>query len=152
MKNILFLDVDGVLNRGGGPIQPELAELVNKIIHKAELQVVVSSDWRIWAGGFATVELAIDNIIDKTIILNSRDRNQNRANEIKEWISRHTVNNFAVLDDLAIPIENLFRTHAPHGITKVIAKKVIKHFKSDFVDPDDCFEGEIAEAKKKGFI
>jgi len=150
--NILFLDVDGVLNRGGGPIQPELAELVNKIIHKAELQVVVSSDWRIWAGGFATVELAIDNIIDKTIILNSRNRNQNRANEIMEWLSRHNVDNFAVLDDLAIPIKNLFRTKEEHGITRVIAKKVIKHFRSDFVDPDDVFEDEISDATKKGWI
>lgn len=150
---VLFLDVDGVLNRGSGPIEHELANLVNDAVIRAELNVVVSSAWRVWEGDLNRVRAAIHNVIDRTIDGKlHKDYNTNRAMEIQEWLGRHKVEQFAVLDDLAIPIENLFRTHEWTGITKVIKKKLIKHFDSTFVDSDDVFQNELDDAKGKGWV
>lgn len=43
---IVFLDFDGVLNRGSGPFEPELVKRLNKITNMASAKIVVHSSWR----------------------------------------------------------------------------------------------------------
>jgi hypothetical protein len=43
---VVFLDFDGVLNRGFGRAEPRLADRLNTITHKSGAVIVVHSSWR----------------------------------------------------------------------------------------------------------
>lgn len=110
MRNmkILFLDVDGVLNnqeslRTGSGVDftgwdPLCCEVVRQMCLQFDLQIVVSSTWRLnwgdcmWNMGRAS----LDKPIDRTNELVGEPR----GSEIAEWLSRHPrVAGYIILDD-----------------------------------------------------
>lgn len=45
-ERVVFLDLDGVLNRGHGPLVPELVDRLNRITDDTDARIVVHSSWR----------------------------------------------------------------------------------------------------------
>ncbi len=43
---VVFLDIDGVINRGSGRGVPELVDQLNRIVRKGKAVIVVHSSWR----------------------------------------------------------------------------------------------------------
>ena len=120
---VLFLDIDGVLNHGSGPIVAEKAAMLNQL--KDNCKFVISSDWR-----YMGLENVINqlrsagfegDIIDST----STDFNS-RAYQIKEWLDNNPyVTKFAIVDDNSLGVcDNfdyypfLIKTNHRVGITQ----------------------------------
>tara|TARA_R110000822_G_scaffold8487_5_gene33317 strand:- start:459 stop:884 length:426 start_codon:yes stop_codon:yes gene_type:complete len=107
---VLFLDIDGVLNRydmfeGKGSreiISDEMVARINRVVKETGCSVVISSSWRL---SMPLSELSLllgehgflsETIIDRTPHIDRRD------NEILVWLRDHKdVTKFAVVDDEA---------------------------------------------------
>tara|TARA_R110002094_G_scaffold174597_2_gene155356 strand:- start:257 stop:682 length:426 start_codon:yes stop_codon:yes gene_type:complete len=107
---VLFLDIDGVLNRydmfeGKGSreiISDEMVARINRVVKETGCSVVISSSWRLI---MSLSELSLllgehgflsETIIDRTPHIDRRD------NEILVWLRDHKdVTKFAVVDDEA---------------------------------------------------
>lgn len=136
--NVIFLDVDGVLNTidgiyhfGMNYIDDERVKLVAKIIHETNAKIVLSSTWRIDPENRKLVEIALAKynltIFDATPISEKYDL---RSNEIQQWLDQNPTEKFAIIDDWAEAGigQNLFQTNNYFGLTHEISEKVIKHF------------------------
>ena len=121
ITKILFLDVDGVLNRWRGRqsltpplkdnwmpwyIELNLVELINSALSQApDVRIVVSSTWRLHvkdADEFSQRTRVRRDLIHKDWTTD-RDLKFNdlRKDEIEAWLKEHPeVTHFAVLDDL----------------------------------------------------
>lgn len=117
MANIIFLDIDGVMNyesayRNGecgyadGSNHPSFGltakKLLNELIEEVDAEIVISSTWRL--DGFLamkklwnTQEKMAGLLIDVTPV--SKDRI--RGVEIQMWLDAHprTVDNYVIIDD-----------------------------------------------------
>lgn len=115
MNNVIFLDIDGVLNsvaydrirsNDEGNIDVSRLCLLRKIICATGAHIVLTSSWRkhwhaetekcdsIGREINCVFEQAGIRIHDKTLAL------QNRAEEITEWLARHPdVRTYVILDD-----------------------------------------------------
>jgi len=139
--NILFLDIDGVLNipinthsHNGLPLQEIFVERLNKIVEKVNPFLVVSSTWRKGKSVEKLRELFEERgfvhkkrIIGKTPVLNNKERSE----EIKKWIKQNDVEKFAVLDDRRLDINNFFRTNPHEGLTEEVVNDIINYFKNE---------------------
>jgi len=132
--NILFLDIDGVLNckttseRHDGfiGIDPVLLERLHDICIQTDVKIVLSSTWRLLDKDYLKNVIGID-FIDVTPDL----RGVARGYEINSWLStHHDVNAFAILDDDTdmLPGQTLFKTSFETGLTEEIKNKVIAYF------------------------
>lgn len=119
--NVIFLDIDGVLNWArsfGQPtkhsvwvIDPELVARLNRILESVDnLTIVLSSSWR-----YAVAKNQIDlnqllreqgyngpQIIERTVLDSEigEDGFVERGNEIQMWLDQHPeVERFVILDD-----------------------------------------------------
>lgn len=113
--NVIFLDIDGVLNSEnyvkkcgdawtGDQLDPEAIARLNKLTTLGNASIVVSSSWRIIPGGvMSSHDMAsllnqhgvVAPIIGVTPYLDS-----DRAIEIDFWLQDHPeVKNFVILDD-----------------------------------------------------
>ncbi len=135
MTKIVFLDIDGVLNRrdtfaySGTSfcLERECVKRMKNILEKTGAQVVLSSVWRKYEEGKALVRWHIE-FIDQT-----KELDAIRGEEIKEWLDRHPdVEKYAILDDDTdmLPGQPLFQTSIQKGLTNKIAQKVIVHLLS----------------------
>lgn len=148
---ILFLDIDGVVNKQDNfkyskgvtqfPIDSYCAFLVGRIQIATDCKVVLSSSWRNHPEGVAEVEKAVIPLLDKTkniyktldppIFARGREWSQSlRGDEVNEWLSRHPeVTKYAILDDDGDFYDDqpLFQTTFKEGLTDEIAQKVIDH-------------------------
>lgn len=119
--NILFLDIDGVVNRGRRALvgfnwaDPECVRLLNNALSQTNAKVVISSSWRV---GASLKELSNHfknhfgiqaDFIDMTPVINLDLPDCDftcaapRAMEIRDWLDRHPeVDNFAIIDDMDI--------------------------------------------------
>lgn len=130
---ILFLDIDGVVNcaetfqRHGKyiGIDPVMAERVKRIIKETGCKVVLSSTWRLDAKSRAHVRENVYPFFDVTKSIGIGFRGE----EVKEWLSRHDVDVYAILDDERDFFDDqpLFRTSWKTGITDEITNAVIEH-------------------------
>jgi len=140
---IIFLDIDGVLNRQDGlngpdHIDKDMVANINKIISSTGAKVVITSTWRCSMSqdqiqdhlnkfGF------IGNIIDMT-----DDNNKSRFNQISDWLDSNTVSDFIILDDTGVmdhllhlssfkklANKHFFQTKSLVGLTKDISDKII---------------------------
>jgi hypothetical protein len=148
MKRIVFLDVDGVLNSyqtgfGGFLLETDTPThqniswgqiLVNNlkyIVEKTGAEIVISSTWRLhfsidrFKEMFALYEWPDAPIIDKTI-----DLDYLRGLEVNEWLSRHEVSSYVILDDMEqfLPEQQVrfVQTSISKGLTKANAKKAVE--------------------------
>lgn len=111
--NVLFLDVDGVLNshkyltslyekkkrrlEREEFFDPKCMIVLKKIVSKFNLEIVITSSWKI--ADMCTLERVFKkyelDILDKT-----KNYGDKRGKEIREWLSNHSeVKNFVILDD-----------------------------------------------------
>ncbi|MEO8704896.1 MAG: HAD domain-containing protein [Kofleriaceae bacterium] len=108
---VLFLDIDGVMNRTGyrpageseglrSWIEPELAARLCALMRQVRARLVMSSDWRRGELTDLRNELRIAGIevplLDKTPDLGTRDR----WREIQAWLDAHPTDEYAIVDDL----------------------------------------------------
>lgn len=99
--NILFLDVDGVLNNTITSTHFDSFNMKNlqQLVKGLNLNVVVSSDWRRNAANLAVLRSELEHlgieIFGTTIISNKK-----RRNEIREWLKTNVWSKALVLDDL----------------------------------------------------
>lgn len=144
--NILFLDVDGVLNNaelldwaGKHALGDEQLALLQKIIASTGAKIVLTSTWRLHEDALAILKSILARfsleIFDKTTLLIPRKLSMSvyRCEEIEEWLDRHTVEKFAILDDKSHAgfdmEENFFKTDFEIGLTNEIAESIIQHLK-----------------------
>lgn len=138
--NIIFLDIDGVLNssrvyasgftrpydwdgcylhKEAAKFDPIAVGLINQLAKKADAKIVISSAWRqdhsvVDLRALLTIgRLAVERIIDKTIHMHG----DQRGLEVKEWLDRHDVDKYVIFDDGCdfLPGQMLIRTDNDDG-------------------------------------
>lgn len=148
---VLFLDIDGVVNKQENfkhtksvtpyPINSYCAFLVGRIQIATDCKVVLSSSWRNYPDAVEIVSNSVVPIDDKTINLyetydppvTARGRTWDRSlrgDEVNEWLARHPeVEAYAILDDDNDFYDDqpLFKTTFKEGLTDEIAEAVIAH-------------------------
>ena len=101
---VIFLDIDGVLNsiqdKFSWTIETDIHFIrLKRIVEKTGAQIVLSSSWRMGNSGRDIVHKRLQqfsmDFIDVTPIFNG----QHRGREIADWLSRHEVESFVILDD-----------------------------------------------------
>lgn len=114
--NVIFLDIDGVLNSkqfvrslgnkwDGNQFDPKAIECLNRLVIETNADVVISSFWRMI---HSLDELKIiflnyglnSNIIGKTKVLCG-----DRAAEIIDWYNDHKPDRFVIIDDDFLTID-----------------------------------------------
>jgi hypothetical protein len=139
---VLFLDVDGVLNKIGTKerseegyigIEPDLAARVVRILDETGAVVVLSSTWRRHSNMTMEVQRALgpsikDRWEGKTPIMGI-----DRGYEIQKWIDTQSkyeqIESFCILDDnsdMAHLLPYLVQTSEFHGLTEEKADEAIK--------------------------
>ena len=119
-NNIVFLDIDGVLNytlwyideRNPGNLYGQEGDLdplciarINKLCEETGAEIVLSSDWRIDNYAFTRLENAgLHKILDKTPITIFRTygftHHFTRGEEIQLWLESHPeISNYVIIDD-----------------------------------------------------
>lgn len=147
MKTI-FLDFDGVLNTfehtelmGRDVLSHRMIDNLNDIIRATNAVIVVSSDWR---DGRSVEDLqailkrhgCIGTVIGTTVstldlvgldddhVLHNLWKSS-RELQILDWLNDHTVDKFAVIDDLDLSIVNFVKVDSQIGLTDSDAQKAI---------------------------
>jgi len=135
---VIFLDIDGVLNNqtllyhyGFDYIDGDMVELLKHVVNATGAEIVLSSSWRLDGHSKKIVEKELEKtkmeLLDCTIHI----KGKKRAEEIKEWLGRHKVKKYAILDDdedAGVGFgKNFFQTDADMGLTGKVAKKAIEH-------------------------
>jgi hypothetical protein len=147
----LFLDFDGVLNNDNflrhqkNHVRPAAHNLfdptniasLNKLCCELQIaKIVISSTWRkdrslseiqslLSREGFVFAE----RILDVTPVLGLQC--ETRADEIKEWISKHKPEAVLVLDDFDLAasiVKGFFRVNSAEGLTDKLVASIISSF------------------------
>lgn len=147
--NILFLDVDGVLNNwpdrkefGLHYICPAKVLVLATIIEKTKAKIILSSTWRLAKKNSDMVERALaqaglrfeGSTEDLIWIKRKQSLTITRADEIIDWLKRNAAKSdkFAILDDTeeaGYGLEHsFFKTDDDIGLTTEIAQRVITHY------------------------
>ncbi len=141
---VLFLDVDGVLNKCGSfhDIHSDKTALLHRIVVETGCAIVVSSTWRRTArtrkllmtllqeGGVSIADWTpcLDRISDAGHLIIAE-----RGHEIQSWLDEHPeVTRFVILDDssdMAHLVEHLVQTETFTGLTEALTHEVIRHLK-----------------------
>lgn len=138
MMKVLFLDVDGVLNSyvSSEQLNDSMIYHLGTIVAKTGVKVVLSSSWRMYPDSQSILEARLLEdcivIMDKTKFLRPEKMSMppvKRCFEIQEWLDRHDVEDFVILDDdKKANIEGHFFHVDPNvGLTKEISDLVIKY-------------------------
>ena len=150
-EKIIFLDIDGVLvlypgsqshaaNNTNKVFSKCAMENLKKIIDKTNAAIVMSSSWRLfreYAGIYrnelakygidtarivgCTINMAGDckDIIADPVLL--------RSHEIKDYVERHELKNYIILDDFDLDDkEHLIKTNMHFGLTDELAELAIE--------------------------
>lgn len=141
-SRVLFLDVDGVLNRCGKSnqgLETDKVELLAQIVREANPSIVVSSTWRIFEHQINRLKAVLQrigaNFIGTTPWHNGKTEGglyiaKARGNEIQEWMDENgTPEKFVILDDDSDMLHlkpHLIKTESFVGLTSEIAKSVIE--------------------------
>ena len=126
LGSILFLDVDGVLNRVGTKerschgtygIEPSKAAMVLEIVEKTFCSVVVSSSWRKYDDLYAEIIRSIPNVVIGRTPVDRSGAYKCRGEEILQWIKSNS--------DIS-PFEEVFvHTDAREGLTHELKNRAI---------------------------
>ena len=115
MKKVIFLDIDGVLNTSYTKYRDEVLDdfrldYLAKIVNKTRAKIVLTSTWRYNLSKRFFSFKAYNNSTKKLIeLLKERGLkisallpdtpNNRRAEDISEFIKKHKVTHFVILDD-----------------------------------------------------
>ncbi len=110
--NLIFLDLDGVLNSeqyvhkvgdawNGDQIDPDAVERLNKITEATGASIVVSSSWRIGTTLEEMQKLLISHGVKANVIGMTKVLYDDRSIEIWDWLveNKSIVDNYVILDD-----------------------------------------------------
>lgn len=147
MKKIIFLDLDGVITTPSSKycLSPPHMDLLGKIIEATDAYIVISSSWRRYnleqTIDFITSESNpfvgknpfpfVDRVIDITKRLRPIKMSDyiHRGDEIQEWLDRHEVESYIILDDINNMLESqqshLVLTDEIDGLTEKDVEKAI---------------------------
>ena len=149
---IIFLDIDGVLNRLGTMeegrtttrwngcigMEPELVERFNTLVEDTGVSVVLSSTWRLdedWLQSMKANGLNTDKFIGRTPRMPRKSGGvemMERGYEINAWINANDMAHakIAIIDDDndMLPSQKLFRTNYRFGLTQEIADSIRYYF------------------------
>ena len=144
--NIIFLDVDGVLNTSfsmlAGPsllLDPNAVQNLNKILLVTNTRIVLSTMWRLNESNKAALknELYRRGVNTKLIIDQTPDfslvEGMRREDEIKWWVRKykHLIRNWVAIDDLnlsQLPKENFIHTNFFMGLSNKQSNEIISKF------------------------
>lgn len=139
-KRVVFLDVDGVLNNyttrqvlpaGGIGIDPVNVTNLNKLIECVDVDIVLSSTWRLLYSLSSLNRLLQQvgfkgRVLERTIEIMAA---YNRGEEIQEWLDRYPdVTQFVILDDdndMDHLIDHLVQTDPKVGLTMEDVEKAL---------------------------
>lgn len=118
MRPLIFLDIDGVLNKHGynrcsdvesSTLEPEAVARLNRIIRESDAEIVLSSAWRYMVHGGAMTLGGFEYLLrthgvaakGRLIGLTATDEAiPNRGQQITEWLNAHGWERpYVVLDD-----------------------------------------------------
>lgn len=149
MSAVIFLDVDGVLNRcgqSGQGLESDKVSILKYILDETSALVVLSSTWRKTEHNLARISRMLGSIghqlHDVTPILDARAGGSviwtavKRCTEIADWLDDHPeVTKFAILDDdwdagdLPELKCNFFHTESFLSQAQPLASKIVTHLK-----------------------
>ena len=143
--NIIFLDVDGVLNTAfsilGGPsviLDPNAVQNLNKILLVTDTRIVLSTMWRLSEANKSVLKnelyrLGVNTklIVDQTP--NFAPLGLRREDEIKWWVKKynHLIRNWVAIDDLnlsELPKHNFIHTNMFMGLSNKQSNEIISKF------------------------
>ena len=136
MKNVVFLDVDGVLNcvttkqmtpSGFIGIMPSRVKLLKQIVEENDADIVLVSSWKsVWSknpdimelmrstdGHYLNEQLAA---FDLKILNKTNDNDYDRGHGIVEYLKKHPYKNIVILDD------EIFSDYYPLGLLNYLIK------------------------------
>ena len=147
--SILFLDVDGVLNRCGKSATRLESDLIDNLVHiveQTDCRIVVSSTWRWMPGPMAELTRALEDrgltIFSTTPVHQIRSQggvylSSVRGEEIQAWMDEHgTPKRFCIVDDdgdMAHLKSALVQTKSFEGLTLHHANRVITVLNRSFI-------------------
>lgn len=138
--NVIFLDMDGVMNSirsmmFGEHIDMECARHVRRISNHCDADIVLSSVWRI-GNDTRTIQeilypMGLYRVIGRTCSNMSVTRQSGRGEEIEAWIKAFGCKNYVILDDdsdfLDYQKENHFvHTNGELGMTEKDSTRAIR--------------------------
>ena len=142
MTKILFLDVDGVLNKRddyeviGDPdpylrVNRKLLDNLHDIIRLTGCEIVLSSSWRRLDGGREFLEDSCKIPIKDTTIIDYLPVGKVRGDEIQLWLDENPeVISYCIVDDdsdmLPIQHEHFIQTEFDYGLNKRLTYRVIQ--------------------------
>ena len=134
---VIFLDIDGVLNTeeylrklkdpNQGYANPDKVSLIHSIISGTGAKIVISSNRRF------EMQNVLHNLPTlRSDIIGTTGLTGNRNSEIEEWVDKHDVDSFVVIDDMLLLFpDNLVQTDPEVGLTESDAKEAIRILNSD---------------------
>lgn len=143
---VIFLDVDGVLNRCGKShrkLEADLIALLCRIVDETDATIVLSSTWRLFPKAVEELEAVFRDsglvIHSHTPDLSSKRPSgvyvaRQRGDEIQKWMEDNwTPANFVILDDnsdMSHLIRHLLKTSSFAGLTPFIVQQAIARLNS----------------------
>lgn len=162
--NIIFLDVDGVINSVNNlikvynqthkphsaysyPFDYECLENLKKLVVETKSRLVISSTWRHSQEGMEKLLEALKKYdLDKFVIGSTPDLGSSRGAEIKKYLAdsefKDTIN-FVILDDdkdMEDLLPYLVHTNGKVGLTKENVQQAIKKLTKYNIKENDDFE------------
>ena len=153
--SVLFLDVDGVLNRCGESnqgLESDKVALLKQIIAETGCRVVLSSTWRKHEHLMERITIMFESfgsrLLGATPILDSKTSGAwgspiwiapCRGKEITQWIRENgTPDRFVILDDdddMIDLLPKLVHTNSFTGLTPDLAREVIRRLNAEVSQP-----------------
>ena len=131
---VIFLDIDGVLNSAQDRFSYTIEtdkhlQLLKQLVNKTNAKIVLSSSWRLVDSCLFQVIKRLEDFNMKLFDVIWKRMSGPRGEEIREWLSRHDVESFVILDDEADMCEfketNLVQTDPMVGLVKKDVDKAI---------------------------
>lgn len=141
-SSVLFLDVDGVLNRcaeSGFGLEEDKLELLAHIVDQTNCRLVLSSTWRQHKDQRIRLQIVLENrgmvlysmtpVLDEPIEGSRIFLAKPRGLEIQAWMDTHgTPERFVIVDDMSDMehlLHHLVQTRSNVGLTPTIADNII---------------------------
>ena len=161
---VLFLDVDGVLNRGpdsGQGLESDKVALLQRIVAFSDPLIVVSSTWRYEPRGSARLMLLLQSAGARyggcTPVPEEKTEGgiligKTRGEEIQQWLDLNgRPSRFVILDDDSAGMENLtehaVKTQTSVGLTEELAYAVMERLGYPAFRPVPILDRTLQQAR-----
>lgn len=142
--NVIFLDIDGVLNSGNyivhldgafdnpeNQMDPEAVARLNRLTDLTKAQIVVTSTWRLFfKNSFEQLQGCLVSYKITGEVIAATGVGKDRREEIEEFLNTNDVKRFVIFDDDVIdgfPSE-FIKTNFEHGLQDEHVEKALRIF------------------------